>query len=381
MPSVAVFSISDIGGNFRLLKHAKSFSRQSLSQVFLIGPDGTSLPKDLECAANVRVQYLSRFVFPFPFNWILGPFSFLALLVQSLYIFLRLPHVDLLLASTGDFQNSIIAIILSGVKRCKLAFDIVPFTAVQILDPASFCAQRFEHFFSRIGHIRIVSTRSMQIIMEMRHVSSFLIRDVPGTLFRPQHGRKSEIARFLGVDSNCVIISIPLPDFRADQIDVLAGIARQLDRYLPVKTVWVVFGNSKGRKSLETQLKEVTFTNVLFKDFGMYTDAYSQIMGASDFGICFVGSHHGLDVSSELVAMATCQLPVLVFKYGCVAEYVKDGETGFYFNDESSLLELLKQILIERSIDLEKIRQNCAGQKCDWDEGWNLIFGKGIPTV
>jgi glycosyltransferase involved in cell wall biosynthesis len=381
MRSVAVFSTSDIGAQFRLLKHAKSFSRQPLCQVFVIGADGTSLPKGLESAPNVRVQYLSPFVFPFPFDWMLAPFSFLALLFQCLYVFFQLPPIDLLLASTGHLPNSLIAMILATVKRCKLAFDIVPFSSVQISDPISFCAQRFEHFFSRIGHIRIVSTRSMQIIMEMRHVSSFLLRDVSGTLFRPQYPRKAEIARFIGVDPDSVIISIPLPDLRADHLDILAGIARQLDRSLRVKTVWVLFGNAKGRKSLETQLKASTFTNVIFKDFGLYTDAYSQIMGASDLGICFVGSHHGLDVSSELVAMATCQLPILVFRYGCIAEYVKDGETGFYFSDASSLMELLKQILIERSIDLDRVREKCAERTYDWDEGWNRIFGKGIPKM
>jgi hypothetical protein len=203
-----------------------------------------------------------------------------------------------------------------------------------------------------------------------------VIRDSAGTQFLPNRERRAAIIEILGVDLNSLLVSIPLPDLNLEHIRVLTSIAHQLDQSLSRKLVFIIFGNVKGRTSLEAQLENQIFQNVVFRDFGMYTDAYSQIMGASDLGICFQGSHQGLDASPELISMAACRLPILALRYGCVGEYVKDGQSGFFFTDESTLLDLLNKILIDRSVDLEKLRENCDSSLCDWETGWIKVFGR-----
>jgi glycosyltransferase involved in cell wall biosynthesis len=105
------------------------------------------------------------------------------------------------------------------------------------------------------------------------------------------------------------------------------------------------------------------------------------MLGASHFAICFTGSERGIDIAPELLAIANCGCPVMVPRFGCVCEYVNNGETGFVYKDDAELSELLKHILVEHSIDLEQLRANCTLKPKTWEESWKDVFSEQIASV
>jgi hypothetical protein len=371
MVAVAILSSGDIGGNLRLLRHAESFSRQEFSVVFIIGAELSHLPRSIQSAPNIQCRRLHQLVFPFPLNLFFSPISFLFVVFQCVMTFLGLPHLDLIMTSTEySLLDVLICRLFRWRNKCKFVYEVAPFRSPR----AGAWTSRLEWTCAGMPGIRIVSSRSMQILLEMNHIPSYLLRSPPGTQFYPSRDRRSEIAEFLGVDPHSYFVAIPLPDMAVGHVRLLTSIAAQLDPFLQRKQVWVLFGDGKGRISVESALKSRSFSNITFRDHGIYTEVYSRIMGASDLGICLESRRGCLEPSHELISMSACHLPILAFSHACACEHVEEGKTGFLFRDESSLCAKLREIFIDRSVDLEQLQRNCDCESEDWETAWKRIF-------
>jgi glycosyltransferase involved in cell wall biosynthesis len=377
MSRLVIFTTGDLGRSFRLLRHTKSFASRELSHVTLIGTDMTSLPKEIESAPNIDHILFHQFSIPLPFFYVLAPLYCLFILAQFLFIIIRVPAFDfLLIATSNGFIDQIFGILCRAIRHCKLIFDVSCYQWARSPDArAGFC-HSIEKALPMFANFRIVSTRSMQVVLELRHLKSFLLYDPPGTQFRLNQSMRPSACELLSVGPDPLLIAIPIPQLNGDKVRQLISVARTIDGIATRGIVFVVFGGGKLQSSFENQLKEQTFKNVTCRVFAMNTDVYSQILSCADLGIVFEGSRFGLDVAKEVVEMVASGLPLLAFRWGCVAEYVIDEKSGFFFKDEAGLIELLKLVINAQPSDFEGWRQNSPSRVLDWDATWEKVFGE-----
>ena len=89
MPSILIFSAEDIGSNYRILRHAKSVATLPNSKVQILGPDISSLPKELEKLPNIDHHYIYLWEFPYFLDYLFFPIKILILLFQILIFSLK----------------------------------------------------------------------------------------------------------------------------------------------------------------------------------------------------------------------------------------------------------------------------------------------------
>jgi glycosyltransferase involved in cell wall biosynthesis len=377
MSRLVIFTAGDLGRSFRLLRHAKSFASRELSHVTLIGTDMTSLPKEIDSAPNIDHILFHQFSIPLPFFYVFAPIYYLFILLQFLVVIVPLPTFDyLLIATSNGFIDQIFGILGRIVRRCKLIFDVGSYQWARSPDPRAGFFHSLEKTLPKFANFRIVSTRSMQVVLELRRLQSSLLYDPPGTQFRPNQSIRPSACELLSVGAGSLLVAIPVPQLNGDKVRQLISVARTIDGIATKQIVFVVFGGGKVQSSFENELKEQRFRNIVYRVFALNTDVYSQILSCADLGIVFEGSRFGLDVAKEVVEMVASGLPLLAFRWGCVAEYVIDEKSGFFFKDEAGLVELLKLVINAQPSDFEGWRQNSPSRVLEWDATWEKVFGE-----
>ncbi len=103
---------------------------------------------------------------------------------------------------------------------------------------------------------------------------------------------------------------------------------------------------------------------------------YPLMLGAADLGLCCHRSSSGVDLPMKIADMMGAGLPVLALNYSaCLAEQVRDGETGLLFADADQLASQLYELLREfpAAPRLKRLRDNVQSLRpLHWEEGWKL---------
>lgn len=372
--NVVIITTQDLGKSFRLLNHAKSFAAQPDTHVYLIGSDKNSLPKDIENSPNITHKYMAQFPNVSPtISPLLFPIRFLFYLVSYLLYSYLLPKIDIIVSSTAPLPyDPIFAAFLKRIKKCQLVFDISPYVYSRTSTQISLL-RRFEGRIPRMADIKIAPTRAIQVVLQTQKINSFLIRDPPGTLFKPAPELRNNVNEYLSISSNSWLIGVAFPLHNERQLQLISSIATSLDRY-DEKIVFAVFCNGKSQNSLEKKFEGNKCRNIEFKFIPMNTDAYCHILSTCDFGIVFSGSQYGLDISPELNEMLSCNIPSITFQFGCVRELLKDNITGFVLKDEEQLYPLLKKICVDKEINIDMMKHNCSELNLNWEPAWNEFY-------
>ena len=125
MPSLLIFSSYDIGQNYRLLRHAKSFSSLKDSHVTIFAPDVSSLPKEIEKSENINFVYLYIWHFPYFIDFVVFPLQYLIIQFQCFLLYLKsLFSYDFVMSTPWPMFDSIFSLSLSRMFKAKLIFDI-----------------------------------------------------------------------------------------------------------------------------------------------------------------------------------------------------------------------------------------------------------------
>jgi glycosyltransferase involved in cell wall biosynthesis len=368
-----VFATGDLGKQFRLLHHAKSFASQRESHIYLIGTDISSLPLEVEDAPNIHRVFIHQFQVPAPMCYLIMPISALYIFFQLLLHVIRLPSLDFIITSTSGLIDPFLALLFRYIKKCKLVYDIAAFRRTGSGRDTSIY-ELIGKWVRRRADFRIVPTRAMQVVLKITETKSVLIRDAPGPPFVPNPRLRSSICELLGITTDAFLLSVPVGQLTPEKVKFLSSIAEFLDKVCQCTVVIVVFGNGKGERSLEKGLAEKKWKHVRFFVLEINTDVYADILGCSDMGLVLKGSIYGLDLSPELNAVLACGVPVLVCQSGCVREVVKDGENGFVLTDEGELCRVLKDIIVDKLYSLMELRERSLKGRLVWDERWHQKF-------
>ena len=369
---ILVLSIDDLGKSYRLLRHIKSFASQPDSYVYAVGPLMSVLPREIEELANVKIHDMIRFSDPNSYIWfILYPIYVITLLFQIFIILAKVGKIDyLLIQSQPLYLSYICGFLIRKIKKCKLIVDVKPFRSV--LQPNQQKKIEFETNLPELADLIIVPSRSMQGFLQLKGLKSYIIRDNPGTMFKPSLELRENIYNMLNISSDYGLIGVPFPNSDERNLGELLGIIKKTDSF-GANIAFIIFGGGKNQKEIESKLKNLDTKKVKFFILPLLADIYPQIMGACDLGISLFGAKEILDLSPELVEMEWCCVPIATRLYGCVREVVSD-ETGFFFKTEQELLDIIKKVFVDKSVDINEMRIHCKEQLVKWDDSWLEAF-------
>ena len=369
----------NVGRNFRLLRMAKAITLDPDSFVHVIGSDDDGLPKDIENAENFRFWRIPNYSGVFPFHVLFAVLWFFWRLVQFVVCFIGIQKADFVVCSTRDsIFDPVLFYIAKVILRAKLVIDVAPFDFIEAVRCGHRDSDAVRKALSiripRLGDTRIVSTRAMQVTLQLRSLTSTLIRDPPGTQFGPRPEMRNEVCELLGVDRHTMIIAVPVPELTAESMTQFMNIIGSIDAMTPATIAVVAFCGGKLKAGIEKIIKEHELRKIKLFVFPMHSDIYANILGVSDLGICFNVSVHGLDISSHLNEMAASGVPIIAFRYGCVREVIHEGENGLLFWSDEDLLKIMRQILVEKSINIMELKENARKFNSPTNADWFAIF-------
>ena len=387
MPSLLIFSTSDIGQNYRLLRHAKSFSSLNNSHVTILAPDISSLPKEIEKSQNIDIRYLYIFNLPYFLNFITIPIQYLFIQIQCYYFFLKsLIIYDFIISRPWPFLDSIFSFSLSRMFKAKLIYDISIFKFTD--QKRSSLMRTIEKKVNRIANYRICSTRAQQVFLEIQKISSSIIHDPPGIQFSSEKVIKKEVFSFLNI-SERTLVAILMPIYDIDFLNMIMQNIENLDNQ-EVTSAFIIFGSPKIQSQVESvfnqksnipqnQKNQNNLLNIKLKYSSLHfipinTDAYVNVLSCCDLGILLNGSRYGFDYTPELTELVACGIPIIVGKGGCMTEVVENGKNGFIFNSKEQLCEILSSIFVEKKIKLRSLKESMKSHSSNWDIEWKKFF-------
>ncbi|OHT02891.1 hypothetical protein TRFO_06946 [Tritrichomonas foetus] len=418
MPSLLIFTCTDIGQNYRLLRHAKSFATLPNSHVEILAPDITSLPKEIENSPNIIHHYLFAFHSDSFFDQFLFPLRFVLYAIQIFHLFFtsKTQTFDFVISCSWPLIDPIMAKLLAFLFKSKLIIDISLFRFTNIAKSSSLM-RYIEKNVTKKADYRICSTRAMQVVLQLRNVSSTIIHDPPGSMFKPYLNIRNEVFSYLNTQKE-FLVSAPMPYYDFQQMQILTNLCRNLNEKGGSAAV-VIFGSPKAQAEIERQInganeilsnsdnnKNKPFKNrhqkpnenhqksdtkniesdlndqksdktnkgVTLHFAPANTDAYAHILGCSDVAVLLCGTRHGLDISPELTEAVSCGVPVVVGRCGCVSEAFREGEGGLVFGSADELSSLMSKIIVEKEINLSKMRDALKKSKFDWKSEWKVFF-------
>jgi glycosyltransferase involved in cell wall biosynthesis len=161
-------------------------------------------------------------------------------------------------------------------------------------------------------------------------------------------------------------VAVPIPAITDEKVRALVAIARAVAAEASRMVVFVVLGSEKSRRAFEQGTED--FGNAKLCYFGLNTDVYAKVIGCADIGIVLDGSRRGFDIAPEVTEMCAAGLPLLARRFGCISEYVRDGENGFFFVDQKGAIEIAVRLLAGNGEELDGLKLACKEKRVDWDE-------------
>ena len=117
-----------------------------------------------------------------------------------------------------------------------------------------------------------------------------------------------------------------------------------------------------------------------FRFYPINSYNYSSITKASDFALIFEGSKYGIDLTSEINQIAACNLPVAVYKYGCVCELFKESNFAFFFENKEEFIDIFQKNFIQKKLNFINQKISTSNQ-FNWTESWNNSLLKYINSI
>lgn len=353
----------DVGREFRLLRQAQWLTHKRGIHVDMIGCAASGLPRDLTSCELFRHWEIYIFDIPFPFHICLSPLIFIWPIIQIFIAIWKIGAADLVIASTSySYFDVIIAHLCRVILRAKLVLDIAPLTKN---DRNNALMKQVTTKLSKVADVKIVSTRGMQVVLRMKGIDSALVHDPPGTQFRRRPEMREPIRELLNIDPGATMIVVPVPETNYNAITRVIKIVQSVDELVSDPVVVIVFCDGKTGSEVEKRTNVLKMDKVQMRVFGVNSDAYWNIMGVADLGICLRASRNGFDVSPELLEMTASGVVTIAIRYGCACEYVSDGKTGFLVADDAGLLKVLSDVIVEKTVDVAKMRVKISDYSLD----------------
>lgn len=152
----------------------------------------------------------------------------------------------------------------------------------------------------------------------------------------------------------------------------------------------VLTGRGPLRSAFEGRVRAAGFKHVVVVFAFLPQLDYAALLATADAGICMHASSSGLDLPMKAVDMAGAGLPALARQYSCISELVQHACTGFLWESEYELTELIDRLLFSEPgrKELQTVREEVMrrARKADREAAgrgqWQLEWEqRALPTL
>lgn len=136
----------------------------------------------------------------------------------------------------------------------------------------------------------------------------------------------------------------------------------------------IITGRGPLRDGYVNQMDKLELQNVTVKSVWLEAADYPKMIACADFGVSLHTSSSGVDLPMKIVDLFGCGVPVVAMKFRAVAELVKNGENGLWFEDGKELGTIVERLAKRDSKELARLRQGAAREmEHRWDEEWDKV--------
>jgi beta-1,4-mannosyltransferase len=417
---VAVVVLGDVGRSPRMQYHAVALAGCG-ADVDLIGYGGSATYPMLRENDRIRCHLLR----PPPSQPTAGSqpaalvSALLKVLKQSLqvlwWLVFALPRPDqILVQNPPAIPTLLLALVAARTRRTRLVIDWHNFGFSMLAlrlgntHPAVRLARWYEYAVARRADAHLCVSRAMQAVLAAEgNIQATILYDRPAEIFAPTApADRCDLFRRLQAEIGWP--AVPCPDgqrpalivsptsWTADEdFDLLLDATMQCDQFswereratgqgFPTLVV-LITGKGPRRRQFEEQIRRLSLRKIQLRTLWLAFEDYASLLGAADLGLCLHRSASGIDLPMKIADMFGAGLPVCALNYGpCLAERVRDGETGLLFTTgrdlAEQLYELFKGFPHDRAL-LDKFRCNVSALRSpSWFDGWkaeaqSIFFG------
>jgi beta-1,4-mannosyltransferase len=406
---VALVVLGDFGRSPRMQYHALAMA-ESRIDVDVVAYAGSAPLLALREHLGVRLHLLTP-----PRVWqkaglpsaLVAALMALRVCKQSLQLLwllgLRLPKPDFILVQNPPaIPTLLVALIAARARSAKLIIDWHNFgcsmLAMQLKqgNPVLRLAQWYEQTLGRRGdgHLCVSVAMRSELAANWGIPRAIVLYDRPAAQFAPTPADvRQDLFRRIGDgldfpwnrDRPPGLIVYPTSWTADEDFSLLLEAAIRCDAMIadhdrrdaghPFPHLLIVItGQGPLRSRYEEEIARLRLEKVHLRTLWLAPEDYPLMLGAADMGLCCHRSSSGFDLPMKLADLMGSGVPVLALNYGaCLAEQVREGETGLLFESADQLAGQLYELFngFPASPSLDKLRDNVRRLRpMLWSEGW-----------
>ena len=333
--NVVLVSFSDIGKNQRLLNYARAFNEIDGTFITIVGFDLSNIPLDITSKKSISIRYISMIPLRNYFLYILFfPIILIYYTLQMIGIVLSVNNVSFLLVTVHNLVlDVVVCYICSLIKKIKLVIDVD-----QLCISNEYTESRrrkaLETSLLKKASIVVTGTRSKSLILQLRGINCHVLKPLPR--------RITPITSTIFQEKD-LIIGIFTLNLDDNDINTVISLIKHIDA-AEKHVHFHLFGSSKSTQYISEGLSKISLKKVDYRFLNI--NSKSHFNDLQKCLICFYPHNNPLlEISSIIMEIIGAGVPVIAKKNGSITEIIKDKETGFLYESEDKIANIVLKSL------------------------------------
>lgn len=391
VPHVAVVVLGDLGRSPRMLYHARALADAD-ARVTLVGYRETDLHPDVATRPGIEIHALRVPASGVPPTLFL-PHGILRMVRQAgeLAAVLRRAAPDTILVQTPPALPTLpVAVSVARIRGARLIVDWHNETSAMLAlrlgtrHPVVRLARWCERLFGRRADAHLCVSHAMATrLAQEAAIQAAVLHDRPAERFVPatsgsRAATRARLAGELGLQGPFFLVVVPTGWTLDEDMNLLIDAGVRLDAMLSAiaagpDVVIVATGRGPLRERWERRVAAVALRRVHLSARWLPAAEYPVFLAAADVGVSLHRSASGADLPMKIADLLGAGVPVCALAYGpCLAEMLRDGETGLLFDTADELAAHLGTLVADPDGLLTTLRRNVvANSRERWTDGWN----------
>ena len=433
--NVAVLVIGDLNRSPRMLNHciALSDSFPEINEISLIGYNGGDIRGDIANNKKIKQYHIAQGIIKYLRKLPRIFFIFVALIKIIIQIFsltwilFRIPKFKfLILQNPPGIPSMLICWIICRIRGSKFIIDWhnYGYTILKVNNRPKFLvniAYKYEKYFGKKSDLNFcVSQAEKRDLKNQFGIEAICLPDRPvkglfkflneneaNELYKkypnelsslidtclPENKNKKPIVMISSTSwTPDEDFSMLLESFIKTEEMILEHIEDKEQKNMMnvskdkiKKILFLITGRGPLKDSFMKKVNEADLKYFDVKSIWLDSDDYPKLLSLVDLGISLHYSSSGIDLPMKVVDMFSGCLPVASIYYDTIVELVEENKNGFLFKNDKELCKILKNVILEFSINgkcetINKYRENLHKDldKNDWVSQWKQ---RVIPSL